>query len=318
MPRELAWGGRIAFQSSMKPTLLVLAAGMGSRYGGLKQIDPMGPNGETVLDYSVHDAIRAGFGRVVFIIREDFAEAFRTGIGARFAGRIEVDYAFQRLNDLPAGFSVPEGREKPWGTAHAVRAARHAVTGHFAVINADDFYGRDAYRRAAAFFESLPVDSAGALAMVSYPLENTLSDHGRVNRGICGIDGRGFLTEVEEYLDIERESDGLVRGTALDGERRIVPAGSLVSMNFWAFGPTFFAQLEEGFTRFLRESGDQLKSECYIPTVVDHLIQDGHARCQVLKTTGSWFGVTYPADKPFVVESIRHLIAAGEYPAKLI
>jgi NDP-sugar pyrophosphorylase family protein len=291
---------------------------MGSRYGGLKQIDPMGPNGETVLDYSVYDAIRAGFGKVVFIIREDFAQAFQDGIGARFADRIEVDYAFQKLDDLPAGYPVPEGREKPWGTAHAVRAARHAVKGHFAVINADDFYGRDAYQRAAAFFSSLPHDASGAMAMVGYPLENTLSDHGHVNRGICRIDEGGFLTNVEEYLDIGREADGHVRGTALDGKRHIVPPGSLVSMNCWAFGPAFFTQLEEGFTRFLNESGNQLKSECYIPTVVDQLIHGGHAQCGVLQTTSQWFGVTYPADKPFVVESIRKLIDDGEYPAQLV
>ena len=218
----------------MKPTLLVLAAGMGSRYGGLKQMDPMGPNGETVLDYSVYDAIRAGFGRVVFIIREDFAEAFKQGVGARFADRIEVDYVFQKLDDLPTGFDVPDGREKPWGTAHAVRAARHAVKEHFAVINADDFYGQDAYFRAAAFFDSLPEGTNNETAMVGYPLENTLSDHGQVNRGICKIDEKGFLTNVEEYLNIEREDDGFVRGNALDGNRHIVPAGSLVSMNFWA------------------------------------------------------------------------------------
>lgn len=301
----------------MKPTLLVLAAGMGSRYGGLKQMDPMGPNGETVLDYSVYDAIRAGFGRVVFIIREDFADAFRQGVGSRFADRIEVDYVFQKLDDLPDGFSVPEGREKPWGTAHAVRAARHAVKEHFAVINADDFYGQDAYQRAAAFFDSLPEGTTNETAMVGYPLENTLSDHGHVNRGICKIDEMGFLTNVEEYLNIEREDDGHVRGNALDGKRHVVPAGSLVSMNFWAFGPAFFEQLEEAFTRFMIESGDQMKSECYIPTVVDHLIHGGHAQCPVLRTTSQWFGVTYPDDKPFVVESIARLIAEGAYPAKL-
>ena len=301
----------------MKPTLLVLAAGMGSRYGGLKQMDPMGPNGETVLDYSVYDAIRAGFGRVVFIIREDFADAFREGVGARFAGRIQVDYVFQKLDDLPAGFSVPEGREKPWGTAHAVRAARHAVHEHFAVINADDFYGRDAYLRAAAFFDSLPENTTNEIAMVGYPLENTLSEHGHVNRGICQIDEEGFLTNVEEYLDIEREADGHVRGNALDGKRHVVPPGSLVSMNFWAFGPDFFTRLEEAFTRFLMASGTQMKSECYIPTVVDDLIHGGHAKCPVLRTTSQWFGVTYPADKPVVVESIRRLIEAGEYPEKL-
>jgi len=290
---------------------------MGSRYGGLKQIDPMGPHGETVLDYSVYDAIRAGFGRVVFIIREDFAEAFQQGIGARFAERIEVAYVFQKLDDLPAGFSVPEGREKPWGTAHAVRAARHVVNEHFAVINADDFYGRDAYLRAAAFFSNLPATTTNEIAMVGYPLENTLSDHGHVNRGICKIDEKGFLTNVEEYLNIERESDHCVRGNALDGKRHVIPAGSLVSMNFWAFGPAFFALLEEAFTRFLTESGSQMKSECYIPTVVDQLIHSGHAHCPVLQTSSPWFGVTYPDDKPYVVESIRKLIALGAYPEQL-
>jgi hypothetical protein len=300
-----------------QPTLLVLAAGMGSRYGGLKQMDPMGPNGETVLDYSVYDAIRAGFGRVVFIIREDFADAFKEGVGARFAGKIEVDYVFQKLDDLPQGYAVPEGRVKPWGTAHAVRAARHAVQGPFAVINADDFYGHDAYVRAAEFLGSLPTDDTSATAMVGYPLENTLSAHGHVNRGICQTDENGFLTNVEEYLNIERETDGAVRGDALDGSRRVIAEGTPVSMNFWAFGPGFFPQLEEGFERFLAQAGDQQKSECYIPTIVDHLIHAGYAHCAVLKTTSTWFGVTYPEDKPCVVESIQGLIASGEYPAKL-
>jgi len=212
---------------------------------------------------------------------------------------------------------VPAGREKPWGTTHAILAARDIIDGPFAVINADDFYGHDAYVRAAAFFASLPEGATNAIAMVGYPLENTLSDHGHVNRGICKIDEKGFLTNVEEYLNIERESDGYVRGNALDGKRHVVPAGSLVSMNFWAFGPAFFGQLEEAFSRFLHESGDQMKSECYIPTVVDHLIHGGHAQCPVLRTTSQWFGVTYPEDKPFVVESIRKLVAAGEYPEKL-
>ena len=206
----------------MKPTLLVLAAGMGSRYGGLKQMDPMGPNGETVLDYSVYDAIRAGFGRVVFIIREDFAEAFKQGVGARFADRIQVDYVFQKLDDLPEGFSVPEGRVKPWGTAHAVLAARHSVKEHFAVINADDFYGADAYQRAASFFSNLPDGTDHAMAMVGYPLENTLSDHGNVNRGICKIDEEGFLANFDEVLNIECEDAGVVRGDALDGKRHAV------------------------------------------------------------------------------------------------
>jgi NDP-sugar pyrophosphorylase family protein len=300
----------------MKPTLLVLAAGMGSRYGGLKQMDPMGPHGETVLDYSVFDAIRSGFGRVVFIIREDFAEAFKQTVGARFADKIQVDYVFQKLSDLPAGFSVPEGREKPWGTAHAVRAARDAVKEPFAVINADDFYGRDAYARAAEFLIK-EANNPDAMAMVGYPLENTLSDYGTVNRGICKLDASGALAEVEEYVNIGSEDDGHVRGVGLNGERRVIPTDSPVSMNFWAFNPVFFAQLEEAFVKFMTEYGTQPKSECYIPTVVDQLIRQGKARCSVLQTTGSWFGVTYPDDKAFVVESIQKAIAAGEYPEKL-
>ena len=290
---------------------------MGSRYGGLKQMDPMGPNGETVLDYSVHDAIRAGFGRVVFIIREDFADAFKKSVGERFASSIEVNYAFQKLDDLPAGFSVPDGRQKPWGTAHAVRAARHSVHEHFAVINADDFYGRDAYHRAAAFFSELPAGTTNEMAMVGYPIENTLSEHGHVNRGICKIDGTGLLTNVEEYLNIEREADGAVRGNDLSGNRHLVPPASLVSMNFWLFGPDFFRELEVEFTRFLTQSGNELKSECYIPTVVDSLINGNRGQCPVLGTTSQWFGVTYPADKPVVVESIHRLIASGDYPENL-
>jgi NDP-sugar pyrophosphorylase family protein len=302
----------------MKPTLLVLAAGMGSRYGGLKQMDPMGPNGETVLDYSVYDAIRAGFGRVVFIIREDFAEAFRQGVGSRFANVIEVDYAFQKLDDLPEGFTVPEGRTKPWGTAHAIRAARHLVKGPFAVINADDFYGSDAYVRAADFLNAPHDENAKAhYAMIGYPLINTLSDHGDVNRGICARDAAGLLTSVEEYVKIERDADGVVRGNALDGTRREVSEESPVSMNFWAFTHGFIDHLENEFTAFLKHFGHVEKSENYIPTVVDALIRAGKADCAVLDTTSHWFGVTYPEDKQHVVASIRKLIETGEYPAVL-
>ena len=291
---------------------------MGSRYGGLKQMDPMGPNGETVLDYSVFDAIRAGFGRVVFIIREDFAEAFKSGVGGRFDGRIEVDYAFQRLEDLPAGFSVPDGRVKPWGTAHAVRAARDIVAEPFAVINADDFYGRDAYQRAADFLnQSQDSETIAHYAMVGYPLVNTLSDHGDVNRGICSTDAHGLLTYVEEFVTIEREGDGVVRGNALDGSRREIDEATPVSMNFWAFSPSLFEHLEREFTAFLRQSGGQEKSEFYIPTLVDGLIRAGAADCRVLDTDSQWFGVTYPQDKPHVVESIAKLIDAGEYPREL-
>ena len=300
-----------------KPTLLVLAAGMGSRYGGLKQIDPMGPNGETILDYSVFDAIRAGFGRVVFIIRHDFAEAFRAGIGARFEGQIEVDYAFQKLDDLPEGFSVPEGREKPWGTSHAIWAARKIVNEPFAVINADDFYGHDAYVRAAELLASLD-ESADPTpcCLVGYYLEKTLSDHGGVNRGVASTKD-GLLCDVEEIIGIARKEDGRVNGEAMDGSVREVAPDALVSMNFWGFSTKFFAQLEEQFISFLKEHGHELKSECYIPTVVDALITNGETQCHVLPTASSWFGVTYPGDKPHVVESVQALIDGGDYPAKL-
>lgn len=302
----------------MEPTLLVLAAGMGSRYGGLKQMDPMGPNGETVLDYSVYDAIRAGFKRVVFIIREDFAEAFREGVGARFEGEIEVDYVFQKLDDLPEGFSIPEGREKPWGTTHAIRAARNAVAGPFAVINADDFYGSDSYQRIASYFKEAATSSDGIshYAMVGYHITKTLSDHGDVNRGICS-DENGFLKDVEEVTEIKRQDDGKIYGNGLDGNRREVSESAVASMNFWGFTAEFLTQLEEHFITFLKERGTEMKSECYIPTLVDELIRDGKADCKVLETTSSWFGVTYPNDKPFVVEAIQKLIDSGDYPTPL-
>jgi choline kinase len=303
----------------MKPTLLVLAAGMGSRYGGLKQMDPMGPGGETVLDYSVFDAIRAGFGKVVFVIREDFAEAFRESVGARFADRIEVDYAFQKLDDLPDGFSVPEGRVKPWGTAHAVRAAREHIDGPFAVINADDFYGADAYQVISRWFAEAPAASGKShYCMVGYPLKNTLSEHGAVNRGICQTDEANLLSDVEEVIDISRADDGEVSGTRIDGSRLTVDDACPVSMNFWGFTAEYLDQLETSFTEFLRDHGSEPKSECYIPTVVDGLIRKGLADCVVLETSASWFGVTYPDDKPHVVASIAALVAEGAYPSPLV
>lgn len=290
---------------------------MGSRYGGLKQLDPMGPNGEVVLDYSVYDAIRAGFGKVVFIIRRDFEQVFKEQVGSRFAGKIEVDYAFQALDDLPAGYTVPEGREKPWGTAHALRAARDIVKEPFAVVNADDFYGADAFAQAAKFLTG----PAGCpckehYGMIGYPLKNTLSDHGDVNRGICAIND-GLLAGVEEFVKIQADEDGVVRGNGLSGERKPVDPEELVSMNFWLFQPSFIAKIEDHFTRFLAEHGQEPKSECFIPTVVDELINNGTADCAVLKTSSNWLGVTYPSDKPAVVEGICELIKQGVYPANL-
>ena len=301
-----------------QPTLLILAAGMGSRYGGLKQMDPMGPHGETVLDYSVYDAIRAGFKRVVFIIREDFAPAFRKGVGARFEGKIEVDYVFQKLEDLPTGFSVPEGREKPWGTAHAIRAARHSVKGPFAVINADDFYGADAYRRIVKHFQESENsgDSKSHYCMIGYHIDKTLSEHGDVNRGICS-ESNGLLSEVEEITEIKRDQDGKIYGNRLNGDRTEIDEHALASMNFWGFNDEFFAQIERHFTQFLTDFGSEMRSECYIPTVVDELIHQNKADCRILETTSSWFGVTYPDDKPHVVRAIQQLVDQGGLPKPL-
>lgn len=302
----------------METTLLVLAAGMGSRYGGLKQMDPMGPNGETVLDYSVYDAIRAGFTRVIFIIREDFAKEFKESVGARFSDKIQVDYVFQKLDDLPDGFSLPEGREKPWGTTHAIRAARNAIHGPFAVINADDFYGADSYQRMANHFQETAQSNNGTAnyCMVGYQLVKTLSDHGDVNRGICS-DDNGFLKDVEEVTEIKRENDDVIRGNWLDGERRQVSDNAIASMNFWGFTADIFQYLETHFIEFLNNRGSEMKSECYIPTLIDEMIREKKANCKVLETSSSWFGVTYPEDKPHVVENIQQLITSGEYPETL-
>jgi len=290
-----------------KPTLVLLAAGMGSRYGGLKQVDPVGPSGETLLDYSIYDALRAGFGKVVFIIRHDIETQFREVVGKRFEGRVPVDYAFQELNDLPAGFTVPEGRTKPWGTTQAVIAATNVVHEPFAVLNADDFYGRDSFATIAQHLTSGSKD----LAMVGFRLKNTLSEHGTVARGICGVGPDGFLTSVEEFTKIEKTATG-----AREGDRQF-SGDELVSMNFWGFQPTVFTDLRNRFTAFLQRSGTEHKSECYIPATVNELMVAGRARVKMLSSSSPWFGVTYKEDKPRVVESIAKLVQRGEYPAKL-
>ena len=290
----------------MQPTLLVLAAGMGSRYGGLKQLDPMGPDGETLLDYSVADAARAGFGKAVFVIREDFADAFKATVARRHEGTLAIDYAYQRIDDLPDGFTPSPERTKPWGTAHAVRAAREIVREPFVVINADDFYDADAYARAAAFLRRDTVDEAADMAMVAYPVRRTLSPNGPVNRGICRCDG-DRLVAVEEHTEIREQPDGTISGFNAAGEPVKIAEDSPASMNFWLFRPTIFDTLEAHFVRFLRDNGDKPKAECYIPSVVDAEIREGGATCGVLTTGGSWFGVTYPEDKPGVREQLRHL-----------
>ena len=302
----------------MKPTLVVLAAGMGSRYGGLKQVDPVGPSGEAILDYSVFDAHRAGFGKVVFIIRKDIEEVFRRQVGAKYEGLLPVDYAFQDIHDLPAPYAVPAGRTKPWGTAHAIRAARHVVHEPFAAINADDFYGRDAFARLAAFLGNADAQQRvpPRFAMVGYKLDLTLSDHGSVARGICRVTSDGKLAGVTEMTKLVRTPEG--------AENRENPAAPVkltgaerVSMNLWGFTPALFDALEARFTAWLAQHSAEEKSEWYIPFVVDEMIHEGAATVDVLPTESAWFGVTYREDKPLVTDAIRALVDAGEYPASL-
>ena len=304
----------------MKPTLVVLAAGMGSRYGGLKQVDPVGPSGEAILDYSVYDAVRAGFNKVVFVIRHDFEDEFKAKVGSKYEGLLEVDYAYQAIEDLPEPYKVPEGRTKPWGTAHATRAARNAVTGPFAVINADDFYGRDAFEKLAKFLETAQENQqAGKLdfAMVGYRLDLTLSENGSVARGICDVADDGSLRGVTEMTKLVKAGD-----TAENREDEAnpvkVPLDARVSMNLWGFTKELFAELEERFPKWLAANGTKEKSEWYIPFVVDELIKEGKATCKVLPTESSWFGVTYREDKPHVTAAIQALVDAGEYPANLL
>lgn len=299
----------------MSPTLVVLAAGMGSRYGGLKQIDPMGPSGETILDYSVYDALRAGFGRVVFIIRPDFEDAFRRGVAARFADRIDVDFAFQTLDRLPSGFVVPEGREKPWGTTHAILCAREQIRDNFAVINADDFYGRDSYGVLASHLRGV-ASSSTDFAMVGFTLRNTLSDHGSVARGVCAASAEGFLTAIDEMTKIERDGSA-ARNTRDDGTVVRLSGDEPVSMNMWGFTPRLFDHLDRVFREFLEVSGGEAKSECFIPLTVGQLVNEGVATCRVLRTDSSWFGVTYREDKEVVQASIGGLIEHGDYPRSL-
>lgn len=311
----------------MKPTLVVLAAGMGSRYGGLKQVDPVGPSGEAILDYSVFDAIRGGFGKVVFVIRRDFEAAFREKVGKKYEGLVAVDYCYQDLNDLPTPYTLPEGRTKPWGTAHATRAARHAVKEPFAVINADDFYGRDAMAKlGGALSQSCVIggsrpatadDGKLHFFMVGYRLDLTLSANGSVARGICDISPDGRLKGVTEMTKLVRAGD-VAENREDEANPVRVPLDARVSMNCWGFTPQLFAELEMRFAKFLAARGTEPKSEWYIPFVVDELIREGRADCRVLPTDSSWFGVTYREDKPFVMSAIRKLVEAGEYPANLL
>ena len=300
----------------MKPTLFVLAAGMGSRYGGLKQLDGLGPNGETIMDYSIFDAIRGGFGKIVFVIRRDFEQDFRDKVLSKYEGHIPTELVFQAIDDLPEGFTCPADRAKPWGTNHAVLMGKDVIKEPFAVINADDFYSRDAFAVMGKWLNELPEGSTGKYSMVGFRICNTLSENGTVARGVCGKNEAGMLTDVVERTEIMRV-DGTICYKDENGEWQPVGEETPVSMNFWGFTPDYFQYSEAQFVDFLKENIDKPKSEFFIPLVVDTLINNGKATCEVLDTTAKWFGVTYAADRPGTVEKIQALVDAGEYPAKL-
>ncbi len=300
----------------MKPTLLILAAGIGSRYGGLKQLDPIGPGGEVILDYSIYDALRAGFGKVVFVVRKSIAEAVRSFFEPRLPETLEVRYVYQELDALPAGFTVPAGREKPWGTGHAVLVAAPEIHEPFAVINADDFYGRDAFERVGRFLTELADPGANEYALIAYRLGNTLSEHGSVSRGVCSVDEHGFLTQITEHLEITRTDDGIVyRDEA--GTLKPIAADTLVSMNLLGFTPTLFRYLDDHFRPFLEKHAGNLKAEFLLPEVLNALIHAGEVRVRVLETRARWFGVTYREDKASAEQRLRELIARGAYPQAL-
>jgi len=298
----------------MKPTLLILAAGMGSRFGGLKQVEPVGPNGEAIIDYSIYDAIKAGFGKVVFVIRESFADAFREKFDPILEGKIDVEYVFQELDNLPKGFSLPEGREKPWGTAHAILVTKDVINEPFCALNADDFYGFNAYKVMAEFLTQ-SADPA-EYSMVGYKLSHTLSDHGSVSRGICDVDENDLLRKIVETTKILKK-DSKIISVEPDGNETELTGNESASMNIWGFKPSVFPILEEKFTEFLKNHISEPRSEIYIPSVVYDMIQEEKATVKVLKADSPWFGVTYKEDKPRVVAKINSLIEAGDYPEKL-
>ena len=302
----------------MKPTLFLLAAGMGSRYGGLKQLDKLGPHGETIMDYSIYDAINAGFGKLVFVIRKDFEEDFRNIVLSKYEGHIPCELVFQALDALPEGFTCPAERTKPWGTNHAVMMGKDVIKEPFAVLNCDDFYDRDAFQVMGKWLSERPEGSTGKYAMVGFRVGNTLSESGTVSRGVCENDENHHLTSVVERTKIQR-FDGVVKYLDDDDNWVAIPDTTPVSMNFWGFTPDYFAHSEEYFKTFLSDpkNMENLKSEFFIPLMVDKLIKDGTATCEVLDTTSKWFGVTYPEDRPEVVAKFQKLADDGVYPEKM-
>jgi len=299
----------------MKPTLLVLAAGMGSRYGGLKQLDPVGPSGEVILDFSVYDAKRAGFSKVVFVIRRELEEAFRSQICSRYREEIEVDTVFQELDDLPDGHRPPPERSKPWGTVQAMLAAREVIQEPFGVINADDFYGPESFRLLAEALRELNPGRPDAV-LVAFTLNRTISEHGTVSRGVCEVDDSGHLVSVEECHEIAA-AEGGIRVRRAHGGEEVVDGTQAVSMNTWGFTPAVFKKAMSGFSEFLKNPEDPLKSEYYIPTLIQQGIDAGECRVQVLKSPEQWLGVTYPEDKPAVVDGLKERVRDGLYPNPL-
>jgi NDP-sugar pyrophosphorylase family protein len=299
----------------VQPTLLIMAAGMGSRYGGLKQMDPVGPGGEQIIDYSLYDAVSAGFTKVVFVIRHSFEQEFRARVGRKLDGRAQTCFAFQELDSCLEGRPVPPGREKPWGTAHAVLVAMDLVDSPFAVINADDYYGPTAYRKAVEAFGAMASGEGSEQAMIGYELRNTLSEHGGVSRGVCRRDSSGFLTGVTEMHGIRAQGQGVITAEE-GGVAHPLAADQIVSMNFWAFHPRMFDPLRRSFRQFLESDADSRK-ELYLPAVVDRLIAAGEIRVRVIPTPDRWFGVTYKQDRDLVSARIRELVARGAYPQRL-
>ncbi|MEN8121531.1 MAG: sugar phosphate nucleotidyltransferase [Bacteroidota bacterium] len=299
----------------MKPTLLILAAGMGSRYGGLKQLDEIGPSGETIMDYSIYDAKRAGFAKVVFVIRKSLEQDFKEKIFSKYESFIEIDYVFQELDNLPEGMSVPEGREKPWGTAHAVLVAEPKINEPFAVLNADDFYGADSFTVMASFLQALDADNDYTYCLLAYKLNNTLSEHGTVSRGICELDKNNYLEKVVEHTKIYKEGDSIL--SEMDGNIVKLAENAPASMNLMGFTPSAFQYFKYYFNEFFDENSKNLKAEFYLPSLLTNIIKSGQGKVRVLPSNERWFGVTYQEDREFVVKNINAKVDAGEYPKKL-
>ncbi|MDF1547830.1 MAG: nucleotidyltransferase [Bacteroidales bacterium] len=301
----------------MKPTLLILAAGLGSRYGGLKQLDQIGPSGETLMDYSVYDAKQAGFGKIVFVIRKNFEDDFKTHIFLKYKGFIDIDYVFQELDMLPDGKKVPEGRMKPWGTGHAVLVAEPKIKEPFAVINADDFYGRDSFKAIASFLFALDEDNQKTYCLLAYKLKNTLSEHGTVSRGLCYLDKNDYLINIEEHTKIYIEN-GKILSLTKDDKKYDLSEDAPVSMNLMGFTPSAFKYFKYYFNEFVETKYNDLKAELYLPEVVSKIIKSSSGKVRVLPSNEKWFGVTYKEDKQVVVDNIKEMVDKGIYPKKLL